>query len=219
MPPKVAKGKAKQGVRTAKTGSKAKKPMTEKEQKEVKRMEEQRKKDKKNERTSQDRTFGLKNKNKSTVVKNYIKKVDQGLQGDRYRREEHEERTKEEKKTKAQHAADEMAALFGQIDMKARMNATVMYNGKKMTRNQIAAHKDAVAQAKADEAARLAAWDNLPLAEKIEAKRKELDLDRCTPVTEASFRAWREAKDAVRVVHVPSFRTFSNWPTSRTPLK
>jgi U3 small nucleolar RNA-associated protein 18 len=29
----------------------------------------------------------------------------------------------------------------------------------------------------------------------------------------------REKKDAVRLVHVPSYRTYSNWPTSRTPLK
>ena len=31
--------------------------------------------------------------------------------------------------------------------------------------------------------------------------------------------ASREAKDALRMVHVPSYRTFANWPTSRTPLK
>jgi U3 small nucleolar RNA-associated protein 18 len=31
--------------------------------------------------------------------------------------------------------------------------------------------------------------------------------------------ASRETKDAMRLVHVPSFRTFPNWPTSQTPLK
>ena len=43
MPPKakVSKGKARQGVRTAKTGAKARKPLSEKEQKELSAIEEQ----------------------------------------------------------------------------------------------------------------------------------------------------------------------------------
>ena len=31
--------------------------------------------------------------------------------------------------------------------------------------------------------------------------------------------ASRETKDALRMVHVPSFKTFANWPTAGTPLK
>ena len=30
--------------------------------------------------------------------------------------------------------------------------------------------------------------------------------------------ASRMAKDALRLVHLPSYTVFSNWPTSRTPL-
>ena len=198
MPPKIAKGKAKQGVRTAKTGSKARKPLTEKEQKEQKKLAEQAKRDKKAQRLAADKTFGLKNKNKSKVVQQHIKRVDNGLLGEQRRREEGYRAQEKEKISKAEAKEAEMAALFGVIDMAAKMRGVVMYNGKKMTRNEVAAHKEQLAREKADAAARQAAFDNMPLTERIEWQRARLDMDKCTRVTAASFRVWRDAKDAAR---------------------
>ena len=200
MPPKScggipqAKGKAKKGVRQAKTGSKANKPKTAEEKAKEKKEEEKRKKEKKAMADSVDKSFGAKNRNKSKQVQAEFggKK---GMKSDIAAREEAARQAALDRKKAAKAAEEEMSALFGKIDEKKRGRTMVMFNGKKMTRNEIAAAKETAEAEKAAQAAKQAAYDAMSPEEKCEHHRALLDSDTCTPVTAESFAVWRAAKD------------------------
>jgi hypothetical protein len=202
MPPKScggvpqSKGKAKKGVRQAKTGSKANKPKTAEEKAKEKKQEDKMKRDKQTEREGEDKTFGIKNKNKSKRIQKEIAGGGQGLYGDIQKKEEKRKQDALDRKKKAKETEAEMSKLFGTIDEKKRGKTVVMFNGKKMTRNEIAAAKEAAAAEKADAEAKKAAFDRLTIFEKVEVWRQELDSDACTRCTAETFAAWRSKKDA-----------------------
>ena len=143
-----------------------------------------------------DKTFGLKNAKKSKKVQAAIAHVNKQYRGDEMQRQAEAKAAKKNKKAAKAKEAHDMKTLFGAMDERGKGNRKVMFNGKKMTRNEIAAMKEEAKRLKEEEERRKAAFDALSLEEKIEFRRKELDMSKCTKVTEESFRAWREAKDA-----------------------
>lgn len=143
-----------------------------------------------------DKTFGLKNAKKSKKVQGQIAQVNRQYRGDAMKREADARKAKKDKKAAKAAKDAEMAALFGALDESKKGSTKVMFNGKKMTRNEIAAMKEEAKRKREEEAARIAWFNNLSLEEQIEHRRSELDMSKCTKVTEESFRAWREAKDA-----------------------
>ena len=205
MPPKScggvpsAKGKAKKGVRQAKTGSKANKPKTAEEKAKEKKEGDKLKAKKQAEREGEDKTFGIKNKNKSKRIQKEIAGGGQGLYGDIQKKEEKRKQDAIDRKKKAKETEAEMNKLFGTIDEKKRGKTVVMFNGKKMTRNEIAAAKKEAEEEKADEEAKKAAFDRLTIFEKVEVWRQELDSDACTRCTAETFAAWRAKKDAANL--------------------
>lgn len=143
-----------------------------------------------------DKTFGLKNAKKSKKVQAAIAHVNKQYRGDEMKRQAEAKAAKKSKKAAKEAAAREMQSLFGAMDESKKGDRKVMFNGKKMTRNEIAAMKEEAKRRKEEEERKRAAFEALSLEEKIEFRRKELDMSKCTKVTEESFRAWREAKDA-----------------------
>jgi hypothetical protein len=150
-------------------------------------------KQKKNDALCADKTFGLKNKKKSKAVQNFVKETVSALKGDSLR-QAHEAKAKAKaKKELKEMEAKEMQLLFGGVEKVIRDAS-----GKKMTRAEIAKQKEKEAAEKEAERKKKEWWDALPLVDKIEHQRSELDTLKCTKLTEEIFNDWKARKKAAK---------------------
>ncbi|EAN93083.1 hypothetical protein C3747_125g59 [Trypanosoma cruzi] len=159
---------------------------------------EQKKKDK----IVEDKTFGLKNKNRSAKVQSYIqsvsKNVNQGNPNERKRTEELEAKRRAREEKKAFEA--EMAKLFRDVG-KASKPATHQppegdgdHEAGEVDKNLGCAPEDYLFQPEDFDEVR---YDERRLEEQLEAEREALkDRTDLTPVTEESFQAWKAMKRA-----------------------
>jgi len=139
-----------------------------------------------------DKTFGMKNK-KGTKGQKFVQQTTMALKGGEIRaakKKEADRKSKKELKKQEEAAAQ---ALFGSMEKTVRDK-----DGKKLTRNQIAAKKKAEEDKKLELQRKQDEWDTLTLEEKIEHKRAALDTTKCTPITPENFAVWKAAKRARR---------------------
>ena len=149
-------------------------------------------KEKEQKKTIEDKTFGLKNKNRSAKVQAYVKQVTQNVKcgnpNDRKKQAEYEQKkqTKEEKKK----FEAEMAALFKTVDGPSHHQDP---NHEEDEDKNLGVNPEEYLWTADDFEA--VDEDNTRLEEKLETEREALkgrtDL---TPVTEESFQAWKEKK-------------------------
>ncbi|AAZ13187.1 hypothetical protein, conserved [Trypanosoma brucei gambiense DAL972] len=167
---------------------------------------------KKREKIVEDKTFGLKNKNRSSKVQSYIqsisKSVNQGNPNDRKRNEDLEAKRKAREEKKAFEM--EMARLFKDVstvnkqDKSKQEESANNAEGEEVDKNLGCAPDEYLFRPEDFDEVQ---YDERRLEEQLEAEREALkgrsDL---TPVTEESFQAWKAAKrqeaaeaDAARV--------------------
>ncbi|CCW71380.1 unnamed protein product [Phytomonas sp. Hart1] len=165
---------------------------------------------KRKEKIIEDKTFGLKNKNRSAKVQAYVqqvqKTVNQRNPNDRRAVAEAEERRRAKEDKKAREA--ELAKLFHDVDQaprRAKDDADGADAGEGEEGGALVYDPDAYLFRPEDFDA--VAHDARRLEERLEAEREALQgrLD-LTPVTEATFQAWKRetrlaktAKEAARV--------------------
>ncbi|KEG05512.1 hypothetical protein DQ04_21121000 [Trypanosoma grayi] len=161
---------------------------------------------KKKEKILEDKTFGLKNKNRSAKVQSYIqsvsKSVNQGNPNDRKRTDDLEAKRKAREEKKAFEA--EMAKLFKDVDTSGRGAARhendgdgSAANAEDGDRNLGCAPDDYLFRPEDFEEVQ---YDERRLEEQLEAEREALkERSDLTPVTEASFQAWKAMKRAQAV--------------------
>lgn len=138
----------------------------------------------------EDKTFGLKNKNRSSKVQAYVQSVTssvkQGNPNERKAMAEHEEKKKAKEEKRAFEA--EVARLFNAVPQPK----TDKQEEEEVDKNLGVNPEDYLWTADDFDAVE---EDNTRLEEKLEAEREALkgrtDL---TPVTEASFQAWKAKK-------------------------
>jgi hypothetical protein len=146
-------------------------------------------KSEKNSANLADKTFGLKNK-KGKKQQAFIKDATHAFKGAEINKAA-KAKAQKKKKVEDKKAADlEMKRMYGEMTNVARNKKT----GKRMTRNEIAEEKKREEAVAEEKKRREEFWANLSLEEKIEHKRAQLDTSQCTPVTAATFAAWRQAK-------------------------
>ncbi|KAG5484997.1 hypothetical protein LSCM1_07077 [Leishmania martiniquensis] len=150
---------------------------------------------KKKEKIVEDKTFGLKNKNRSAKVQAYVQQVKQSI----------DQRNPQDRKSQAELAARraakeekrareaELAKLFNDVDHQQRK--------KRDGEAAEAAEKDDQYMCNPDEYLFRpedfdeVEQDDARLEEQLEAEREKLrDRTDLTPVTEASFQAWKQRK-------------------------
>lgn len=136
-----------------------------------------------------DKTFGLKNKKKSKNVQAYIQQTTMAVKGKEMREKAKAAEAKKSKKAAKKAQEDQMKALFGTMTKTVRGK-----DGKKLTRNEIAAKKKEDEAKEAERKKKAEYWESLTLEEKIEHKRAQLDPAKCTPVTPETFKVWHDAK-------------------------
>ncbi|KAK7194623.1 hypothetical protein NESM_000380900 [Novymonas esmeraldas] len=150
---------------------------------------------KKKDKIVDDKTFGLKNKNRSAKVQAYVQQVKQSV----------DQRNPQERKSQAELAARrsakeekrareaELALLFNDVDQQQR----------KKKEDEAASDSGADDQFMCEPEEYLfrpedfddVAQDDDRLEERLEAEREKLrDRTDLTPVTEASFQAWKQRK-------------------------
>ncbi|RNF09964.1 hypothetical protein TraAM80_01803 [Trypanosoma rangeli] len=164
---------------------------------------------KKKEKILEDKTFGLKNKNRSSKVQSYIqsvsKSVNQGNPNERKRTDELDAKRKAREEKRAFEA--EMAKLFKDVGGPGKpVTHGPLEEGdaEDADRNLGCAPEDYLFRPEDFEEVQ---HDERRLEEKLEAEREALkDRTDLTPVTEESFQAWKAAKrvqaaelEAVRV--------------------
>lgn len=150
--------------------------------------------DKEKAKIIEDKTFGLKNKNRSAKVQKYVQQVTssikQGSQADRAKAKELEQK-KSAKEIKAAYEA-EMALLFNAVKDEKPAKADDDNDSQEgCDPDEYLWKPEDFDEVEADDSR---------LEEKLEAERQELqgrtDL---TPVTEETFRAWKERKRLEKV--------------------
>eukprot|EP00871_Galdieria_phlegrea_P002505 jgi/Galph1/3255/GphlegSOOS_G1891.1 len=131
----------------------------------------------------EDKTFGLKNKNKSKKVQSYVQQVKkqaaQKVEGNKPRRKEEEEQKKLSKKALLEARAAELGMIMKPV--------------KEKEKTQEISEEEKRRQEEERERERIA---NLPLEEQIEERRKRIE--NSTKVTEEMFRNWLKKKAADR---------------------
>lgn len=127
----------------------------------------------------EDKTFGLKNKNKSKKVQNYVQQVKkqaaQKVEGNKPRRKEEEEQKKMSKKALLEARAAELGLIMKPVKEKEK---TEEISEEETKRQQEELERQRIA--------------SLPIEEQIEEYRKKLDTTK--KVTEEVFRKWLESK-------------------------
>ncbi|KAK4523385.1 hypothetical protein GAYE_PCTG52G1280 [Galdieria yellowstonensis] len=127
----------------------------------------------------EDKTFGLKNKNKSKKVQNYVQQVKkqaaQKVEGNKPRRKEEEEQKKMSKKALLEARAAELGLIMKPV--------------KEKDKTEEASEEEKRRQEEELERQRIA---NLPIEEQIEEHRKKLDTSK--KVTEEIFRKWLQKR-------------------------
>lgn len=149
---------------------------------------------KRKEKIVEDKTFGLKNKNRSAKVQAYVQQVQQSVNQtrpqDRKSQAELEARKKAKEAKKAREA--ELALLFKEADSGKLQAPKNVENGEENTEEF---HYDPDAYLFRPEDFDEVERDERRLEEQLEEQREALkgrtDL---TPVTEESFQAWKQAK-------------------------
>lgn len=134
-----------------------------------------------------DKTFGLKNKNKSKKVQTYVKQVEQQATA----KVEGRRRGGGAGSSAADSAGAKKAALAAKLEELSLLNQPVADRPKKADAD--AEERKAAREAAEAERLRIA---NLPVEEQIEEERAKLTTR--TPVTIALFTAWKSRKDAER---------------------
>ena len=154
----------------------------------------------------EDKTFGLKNKNRSTKVQKFVQQVESSVKsGNREQAKKNAElaEKKSAKEAKAAYEA-EMAQLFKVAEDKRKKQEADAADGKTQVMDEDgnpAVGPDGEYLWTADDFEEVEA-DDARLEDQLEAEREALKgRDDLTPVTEETFRAWRarkikEAQDA-----------------------
>lgn len=150
---------------------------------------------KKKEKIVEDKTFGLKNKNRSAKVQAYVQQVKQSV----------DQRNPQDRKSQAELAARrtakeekrareaELAKLFNDVDQQQRKKRDAEAAETAEGDDQYMCHPEEYLfrPEDFDEVEQ----DDQRLEEKLEAEREKLkDRTDLTPVTEASFQAWKQRK-------------------------
>ncbi|GJQ13308.1 hypothetical protein GpartN1_g5099.t1 [Galdieria partita] len=129
----------------------------------------------------EDKTFGLKNKNKSKKVQNYVQQVKkqaaQKVEGNKPRRKEEEEQKKMSKKALLEARAAELGLIMKPVKEKDK---TEEISEEEKRRQEEELERQRIA--------------NLPIEEQIEEHRKKLDTTK--KVTEEIFRKWLQSRTA-----------------------
>ncbi|KAG8345738.1 hypothetical protein TRVL_03431 [Trypanosoma vivax] len=157
---------------------------------------------KKKEKIVEDKTFGLKNKNRSAKVQSYIqsiaKSVHQGNPNERKRNEDLEARRKAREEKKAFEM--EMSRLFKDIGSKGGPRAQQPSHddadgpGEEVDKNLGCAPEEYLFRPEDFDEVQ---YDERRLEEQLEAEREALkERNDLTPVTEESFQVWKAAKRA-----------------------
>jgi hypothetical protein len=140
----------------------------------------------------EDKTFGLKNKNRSTKVQAYVSQIESSVK-----------HSSADDKKAERLRAEKQAAKEAKIAFEAEM--AKMFNVDKKKKEEVPEDDEGLGGNPDDYLWRPEDFDEVEedttrLEEKLEAERQELigrtDL---TPVTEETFRAWREKKKAEKI--------------------
>lgn len=150
---------------------------------------------KKKEKIVEDKTFGLKNKNRSAKVQAYVQQVKQSVDQrnpqDRKSQAELLARRAAKEEKRAREA--ELAKLFNDVDQQQRKKRDAEAAETAEGDDQYMCHPEEYLfrPEDFDEVEQ----DDERLEEKLEAEREKLkDRTDLTPVTEASFQAWKQRK-------------------------
>ncbi|CBZ24395.1 conserved hypothetical protein [Leishmania mexicana MHOM/GT/2001/U1103] len=150
---------------------------------------------KKKEKIVEDKTFGLKNKNRSAKVQAYVQQVKQSVDQrnpqDRKSQAELTARRTAKEEKRAREA--ELAKLFNDVDQQQRKKRDAEAAETAEGDDQYMCHPEEYLfrPEDFDEVEQ----DDQRLEEKLEAEREKLkDRTDLTPVTEASFQAWKQRK-------------------------
>ncbi|CCW63578.1 unnamed protein product [Phytomonas sp. EM1] len=155
---------------------------------------------KRKEKIVEDKTFGLKNKNRSAKVQAYVqqvqKTVNQRHPNDRKAAADAEERRRAKEEKKAREA--ELAKLFHNVDQQQRRRKDEDAGGEGEGDGDAGAYVyDPDAYLFRPEDFDEVEHDARRLEERLEAEREALHgRDDLTPVTERTFQAWKAAKRA-----------------------